>query len=96
MFGGDEGADVVGEVGVGEGEVEAVDVADGGGCVVEDGSDDGRDGGGPGSEGAEDAQGGRQEARVRGGDSVECGGDGKRDGVGFGTGAFAGWDGLVG
>ncbi|MER6017281.1 hypothetical protein [Streptomyces anulatus] len=87
---------MVGEVGVCEGEVEAVDVADGGGCVVEDGPDDGRDGSGTGFEGTEDAQRGRQEARVRGGDGVECGGDGKRDGVGIGTGSLAGWDGLVG
>ncbi|MET9771348.1 hypothetical protein ABZZ78_29015, partial [Streptomyces sp. NPDC006415] len=48
--GGNEGADVVGEVGVGQGEVEVVDVADGGWGVVDDGSDGGRDGGGAGPE----------------------------------------------
>ncbi|MEV6473941.1 hypothetical protein [Streptomyces sp. NPDC051657] len=37
------------------GEVEAVDVADGGGCVVEDGADGGWHRGGAGSQGAEDA-----------------------------------------
>ncbi|WP_207565635.1 hypothetical protein [Streptomyces sp. CA-256286] len=87
---------MIGEVGVGQGQVEVVDVADGGRGVVDDGADGGRYGGGARSEGAEDAQRGGQQARVGGGDLVEGGGDRGGDVVGPGVVLFAVGVGVVG
>ncbi|MFE2503594.1 hypothetical protein [Streptomyces rubiginosohelvolus] len=79
---------MISKVGAGQGEVEVVDVADGGRGMVDDGPHTGRERGGAGSEGTEDTQGGGQQAGVGGGDLVECGGDRGGDVVGLGVGLF--------